>query len=293
MFNFESCIQGDCAIVICKFLDPIDILTLYNMYPKILPKIINIYKQRIGEHIDEFFRYSFKTYEKYIEFRKAMIESGAVFSGSFIIQVILNEKWYKKENVPSDIDLFVSVDKIRNSSKGYWHNWKRRKDVTFSYYDEKGDYELKYTSLHKILYKYQVRNKRLKEALERMQEKYSREFGTYSKKLTRSYDESNFVTHSFYREDFGKSVILRINEYRILKYKFEVVEIDREKYNTFEEFMEQTVDFDICKNYFRYTNEGFQIHIENLPNIIHKQMHILRNRSADRLKKYTERGFNF
>lgn len=295
--NFERCIQGDCAIVICKFLDPKDILTLYQMYPKILPKITLIFKKRVGEVIDEFFRYSFNSLSDYKEFRQAMIDSNATLSGSFILQAILNERWFKKHKrdkeykILSDVDIFVFVDKIKIPKKSI--NWKQPEGVTFLY----KNHALGYTSLHNFLFKAQTRS----EMILKRQEKYFRKFGIHNRTL----DEHNFVTQSFYMDDFGTDVILRINEYKVKKYVFEVVEIDRELYNTFEEFMEQTVDFDICKNFFRYidSNDKFEIHIENLSNIINKRMHILkktnsvqksqnqRDKSSERLKKYTERGF--
>ena len=277
---FVRCICRDCAIIICKFLDPVDILTLYEMFPKILPKIKYAFARRVGETIDEFFKDSFDSYADYIQFRKAMISSNTVLSGSFILQAILNERWYKDKikNILSDVDIFVLVnkDKMKN-----WNGWKRTKEVTFCY----DNYQLGYTDLHKFLYKKQVRNERLKDA----EKRFIAEHGYKSN----MYRQSNFVSHSFYNNDFGEKVVLRINEYRIKKYKFEVVEIDKEKYSTFEEFMEDTVDFDICKNFFRYTDmDNFEIKINNLQHIVDKKLHIIRNRSPERLQKYINRGFS-
>lgn len=276
--NFENFICGDYAIVICKFLDPVDILTLYEMFPKILPKIKYAFARRVGETIDEFFKDSFGV--NYMQFRKAMISSNAVLSGSFILQAILNERWYKDQikNILSDVDIFILVnkDKIKN-----WNGWKRTKEVTFCY----DNYQLGYTELHKFLYKKQVRNERMEEN----QRKYFLKYGH----ISNMYRPSNFVTHSFYNNDFGENVVLRINKYPIKKYKFEVVEIDKEKYSTFEEFMEDTVDFDVCKNFFRYTDgDNFEIKISNLQHIVDKKLHIIRKRSPERLEKYINRGFS-
>src|SRR5438132_789604 len=107
---FEECINGDCAIVICKFLDPKDIITLYKMYPNILPKITRAFTRRIGEKIDEFFRETFK--EKYEEFRKCMISCNAMLSGSLILQKILGERWPGHGWDRLDVDIFIAVKPI-------------------------------------------------------------------------------------------------------------------------------------------------------------------------------------
>jgi hypothetical protein len=254
-------------------------LTLCKMFPQIFKKIERIYKIRVGNEIDEFLKYSFG--KNYDEFRKYMMESNAIISGSFILQCVLNEKWFKFENTLSDIDIFVKTNPISTDSK----IWKPSEDVNFYNYEYK--FELHYTSLHKFLYKNQkIHRKELK----RLQEKFFKKYNRFNENITKQFYD-NYVTHSQYRDELGKNVILRINEYKIKKYMFEVIEINSDKYYTFDDFINETVDFEICKNYFYYTDTGFEIVIHNLSSIINKVTKTSKY-DSERIKKYRTRGFS-
>ena len=266
--NFNRIIHSDIAIVICKFLRPKDICTLCRMYPNIISKVSNIYKHRVAEEIDMFFRYHLG--KDYIEFRKVMVRTNAILSGSLILQLILGERW-----VGSDIDLFVKADPINISKTEYNIIRKNRiREKYYAFYNWNYEFGLEYTELHNLLYKFQ----------DEMNAKYS------------------YVTHSQYMDEMGENVILRVNNYIKNKNIFQVVEINSEKYDNLDDFINTTVDFDICKNIFRYTTidndqMGFELNVDNMKGIINrttqfKYVHSLAL-SKERRNKYVKRGFKF
>lgn len=259
--NFKTIINNDVVAIICKFLRPKDILTLYNMYPEIFKKVSGIYKQRVGQELDMFFRWTLG--ESYSEFRKIMVSSNAMVSGSIILQLVLGERWPGHEFNRLDVDIFMFVN------PDYTDNYQYSEDeITFYNHVEK--FQLGYDDLHKFLYK-------------------KSKYGTY-------------VTHSQYMDEMGENVILRVNNYSIKDTNiFQVVELNKDKYDSYEDFINETVDFDICKNIFRYTDnnseDGFEINIQNLYNIINKtttfnyvHSHSLSKKRRD---KYVGRGFKF
>lgn len=260
---FEQCINGDCAIVICKFLNPKDIITLYKMYPKILPKITRIFIRRVAEEIDYFFKDAFK--EKYEEFRKCMISSNAMLSGSVILQKMLGERWPGHGWGRLDVDIFVAVEPIFGDEPHGDHK-------NFTFYNYKHKFKLGYKKIHKFLHKCRERKN----------------------------GYNGYVTHSQYMNEFGEQVLLRLNQYVIDKTNiFQVVEINKDKFNNWQEFIDKTVDFDICKNMFYYSDdeEGFHLNIGSLTSIIHKQAKFgyvhSKDLSRKRREKYVERGFTF
>lgn len=97
------CIKGDYFYVISKFLNPMDIVNVYRSYPMTNIELYPLFTESICKKIDVFFREYFGN--RYDEFRKIMIESKSVISGSFIIQMILGENWIK-----SDIDILVQKE---------------------------------------------------------------------------------------------------------------------------------------------------------------------------------------
>ena len=265
MPDFEHLICGDYGIVICKFLNPKDILTLCNMYPMILSKITNIYKKRVGEEIDGFFRRVFG--DSYLEFRKEMVSANAILSGSLIIQTILGQRWAGHRFNRLDVDIFLRVDPI------YTDDYHLNEDYTFYNHDYK--FKLGYTGLHRFLHKTKDENNGF----------------------------SRYVTHSQYRDALGENVILRINDYVIQNENiFQIVELNSAKHTNYQEFIIGSVDFNICKNFFRYTNsedtiDDFEIVIENINAIIERKakfnfVHDLKS-SKERREKYINRGFTF
>ena len=261
MHNFQNCVKSDCVAVICKFLEPKDIVTLYHIYPKILPKISLAYKRQVAEKIDEFFRNTFK--DKYEEFKKCMISGNAILSGSLILQKALGETWPGHRSGRLDIDLFVAVKPIYQDD----FKWNLERRNGFTFYNNDHKFKLGYKKLHKLLYK--MKN-----------EKHA---------------YNGYVTHSQYMNEFGEKVLLRLNQYVLENNIFQVVEINKEKFNSWGEFIEKTVDFDICKNLFYYNEDGtFELEIASLPSILNKEttFHYVHDRQARR-EKYVDRGFTF
>ena len=261
MYNFQNCVKSDCVAVICKFLEPKDIVTLYHMYPKILPKISLAYKRRVAEKMDEFFRNTFK--DNYEKFKKCMISCNAILSGSIILQKSLGETWPGHRSGRLDIDLFVAVKPIYQERFDY-----NEKGFTFYNHDHK--FKLGYKKIHHFLHKLRERKN----------------------------GYNGYVTHSQYMNEFGEKVLLRLNQYVLEDNIFQVVEINKEKFNSWGEFIEETVDFDICKNLFYYNEEGtIELEIVSLPSILNKQttFHYVHDREASikRREKYVDRGFTF
>ena len=265
MHNFENCVKGDCVAVICKFLEPRDIVTLYHMYPKILPKISLAYKRRVAETIDEFFKDTFK--DNYEKFKKCMISGNAILSGSLILQKALGETWPGHRSGRIDIDLFVAVKPIYQDKFNY-SDTDRKNGFTFYNHDHK--FKLGYKKLHHFLHKLRERKN----------------------------GYNGYVTHSQYMNEFGEQVLLRLNQYVIDKNIFQVVEINNKKFSSWGEFITKTVDFDICKNIFYYNEDDtFELEMGSLPSILNKEttFHYVHDREASikRREKYVDRGFTF
>jgi len=104
-------LKGDCLSIICKYLSPGDIINLLNVVGKEkIFKIKDCYLSVAEKFIDNWFRNFFDglsqntnengTIKDYDNFRNNMI--GSMISGSFILQLLLGEKWGD-----SDIDIFL------------------------------------------------------------------------------------------------------------------------------------------------------------------------------------------
>ena len=98
--------------------------------------------------------------------------------------------------------------------------------------------------------------------------------------------------------EFGEQVLLRLNQYVIENNIFQVVEINNKKFSSWGEFINKTVDFDICKNLFYYNEDGtFELEIASLPSILNKEttFHYVHDRASSikRREKYVDRGFTF
>lgn len=262
MNDFVTCIHNDVVVIICKFLPPADIITLYKMYPKILSKITYIFSRRVGEEIDDFFRHVLGG--EYAQFRQEMINSDAVLSGSLILQACLGKRWAGHSFNRLDVDLFVRVNPIYGE-----HNpdWRGEKAKGYTFYNNELKFKLGYTNLHNFLHDIKEKG-------------------------------SGYVTNSQYMDEMGENVILRVNNYIIRKkYVFQVVEINKEKHSSCPEFINNTVDFNICKNFFRYTTEGFEIVLGDITAILNKKATFnyvgSLVKSLRRCEKYMGREFSF
>lgn len=109
-------LKGDCLSIICKHLYPRDILNLLdalNCKEKILSfNMKESYLIACRNQIDNWFRDFFG--ESYENFKKGMILSKAMISGSFVLQNILNENWND-----SDIDIFLREKEDLSQNPAY------------------------------------------------------------------------------------------------------------------------------------------------------------------------------
>ena len=229
----------------------------------------------MGEEIDKFFKDVLG--DSYSEFRKEMVSANAILSGSLIIQTVLGERWAGHNFNRLDVDIFLRVDPIyvditdteSFNSRGVYI-FPDYDNYTF--YNNEYKFKLGYTGLHRFLHKIKDENNGF----------------------------SRYVTHSQYRDEFGENVILRINDYVIKNENiFQIVELNSAKHQNYQEFITDTVDFDICKNFFYYKDheDGFDIVIENLNGIINRKatfgyVHDLKL-SNERREKYIKRCFTF
>lgn len=94
------CITGDYLYIIAKYLNPLDIINVSRALGKSRHDFQYLLRQSTMNKIDLWFR---ELYGDNKDFVRSMIESQAVISGSFILQMILNETW------KTGIDIFFSI----------------------------------------------------------------------------------------------------------------------------------------------------------------------------------------
>ena len=99
MYDYaQLCITGDCIEIIAKYLDPIDIINVCNVYPKNWKRLNEILFSTIAIKIDSYFKSFFGP--RYKDIKQRMILDEGVIFGSFILQIILNQ-------TPENIDLCI------------------------------------------------------------------------------------------------------------------------------------------------------------------------------------------
>ncbi len=254
------CIKGDYMYALSEFLRPLDIVNICKALNKTKNrhKWRQLFEQRVISNIDGWFRGYFG--DRYEEFRKSMIQSKAVVTGSFIIQMILNESW------ESDIDIFfpTSEQNIPNSVD-YRYGLDVSHIENFLYsdheYDDIDDPNIRplYSKVFRECYgkirNYQANNKPGMTEI------------TYFQVISLSVGRSEFQDKS------RETNLHRI----ILKY----------------------IDFDICKNMFWYDDNGCNIYIHRPDQIINKKFSGRsvspspdpRRNVVPRREKYENRGF--
>lgn len=249
MFHFnpyydQLCITGDCVEIIAKYLDPIDIINICKVYPKNYKRLYNHLLESVGRNIDNYFRSFFG--EKYEQFKQCMISDEGVVSGSFILQMILNENWQN-----SDVDIYTDFRKL-------------------TYF---------YGKLELFLYDNCV----------------NKNVGT---------DETDVECHigRYICAFVDRDTIRNVRDYRIKGKIFQVIELDsrilvRKNLTTISKFIDESFDFDICKNTFYYDKDGYHVGIKNLKQIVEKRVGFKIGKdfgsSWDRCIKYQTRGFKF
>ncbi len=247
---------------ICKFLDPKDIINICHIYPHQWTKLYHIFKESIIRKIDNFFRDYFS--DHYDEFRTEMIKNKAVVSGSFILQIILNETW---EN--SDIDIYIPIKGVPIT---YTDAGKPKTSLEDFFYT---------TTLHlcpSFCPGYSVSP--ITQIL------YVRDYRQPDPEINNMH---NFLTHRNYYDLNGKS-----NS----KITFQTIILDvSPNYQLVKEHIHGNFDFDICKNIFYYDDNGSHLSVYKASHIIDKKTIFSFNSSTldplARYVKYKTRGFSF
>jgi len=265
---FESVFYGDSILIVAKFLGPKAIIMLCRTCTKIKHNLYSVYKHGIMKMIDDWFRAYFK--EKYCLFRQAMISDKAVLSGSFIIQMILGERWKN-----SDIDIFTSVI-----------DFKENRQIS---YDNTG-YKY-YTNMEVFLHR--DGKLTMEDMMRIMNDKgcddedrvYVDALG--SKGSPHHGGSLTAIAHiANYYIDTKRDHIFR---------DFQIIELYRD--TDVLGFIDSTFDFDICKNTFYYDEQGMYLNIRNVNDIINRKAGFKPcanlESSLIRCRKYTARGFKF
>jgi len=294
----EKVLYGDAAKVIAKYLSPRDIVAFCDFYPKHYKKLFPYFKHTVMYDVDHWFRCYFGN--KYQDFVEAMILDKAVISGSFILQIILGEKWSE-----SDIDIFVpcshrgDVKEIVRGDLTYTHIEK------FLYRDYVGDIDTVAWHFHseelRIYNNMRANTGKLKDA----KNIYTTAFGMpLGISIIREYPIRPKFRHKIISNFHNDSASEFKTDCSHLK-MFQVVELY--SVDQTETFIEKTFDFDICKNFFQY--------VKNVDNITGKETvemklvlkrpgEVIRKRagfkpcanldlSLKRCQKYISRGFTF
>ena len=284
----EKIFYGNLIEVIVKHCSARDIITLAQVFPSRKRILQRIFRQIIVNRIDDWFRNYFSTSQdknKYQEFVEAMIKDNAVISGSFIIQMILDEKWEG-----SDIDIFSSAPNLskKNMPAEY-------RSVRFG--------EL-FTLIEHVLYS------------DMTPDEYDTDLGHWARIANEEdlSDGGKLIGNGCparYRALFGKRNLVRsVREYPLSKAReteldsFQIITVHKD--TNIRNFVNEAFDFDICKNVFQYvscpsnmTNQRAKMYLR-----LSKPLEIVDRvtgfkatsdlrTSLARCKKYMARGFKF
>ena len=251
-------IRGDYVEVIAKFLDPLDIVNVCKAYcPNWKRRGLYLqFMESARKNIDGFFRDYFK--EKYPEFRKMMIKSKTVISGSFIIQMILRETWSN-----SDIDMYILHSPQNKGTLLEHGSWTTNME-DFLYRDHDGDIEVKRcTARYDQLFWIMPERCRMKSTrIDQIREYGSNDTSLFSyfQVISFKHDDSNHDAIQFFRD--------------LVKYHF---------------------DLNVCKNTFHYDEDGPHVWISAIKDIVEKNTPFKQGYSSDlskqRALKYVKRGF--
>jgi hypothetical protein len=257
------CITGDTMYIIAKFLNPLDIVNVYKACSRNRHNYYTMFQQAVINKIDGWFREYFG--DRYLEFRNSMIKSKAVISGSFILQMILDETWN------SDIDIFMhsSSQNIQLPDNVSWQKVSDIENFLYSDHDNVKDENLR--DLYGDIFdkcgcrvrQYQINQKDDKPKLKKF---------TYFQTISISDNRNKIRSRSNSEEYKNRKIIELLNIHN---------------------------DFDICKNAFWYDHDGCHIYISDPSQIINKKFKGKTKRTRgdtrpnpiDRKEKYELRGF--
>lgn len=289
---------SDLIEVIARHSSPKDIVTLAQLYPPRLKPLQRIFREIIIGRIDGWFRNYFKSNPgKYEEFVEAMIFEKAFVSGSFIIQMVLGEKWEG-----SDIDIFVPIpDSLTIRQRGPPSvNRLSEKYASLEFSDL-------FTLVEHVIFSDVDKE------------------GFVPQHYTEPVDEQDLSDEGRlagnipvrYRKLFGEAwCIITLREYSLHKSreetlaKFQVIGLKNS--TDILNFVNHAFDFDICKNTFQYVasskpNNSTSCDMDGRPEMklrLLKPMEIIDRvtgfkpsdgvrTSLARCKKYIARGFKF
>lgn len=253
---------------ICKFLDPMDIANMCHVYPNQWRKLYYVFRDCVMNKIDSFFKDYFC--DSYDEFVKEMIKNKAVISGSFILQIILGEKWNN-----SDIDFYIPIKGL-TLEKTPFGNIKSSLEE-FLYFKAKHlcpNYQSGYETGPRTDIKF-IRDytKMTKEQLDKLE----------------SIDPNNYF--------FEKHIMDRKYDINALRLQAILIDLDTD-YDTVKKHIIYNFDLDICKNVFYYESDGrAKLNIFKAYQIIDKKTNFNFNHKVNdpiaRYIKYKNRGFQF
>ena len=256
----EKLIGGDIRYVLSEKLSCKDIWNLVKVteYESTKTKLQSLLYQRCILEIKN--RLKKVLGESYDEFVSVLSKTGAVISGSFIVQCLLNEDWN------TDIDIFVPMigNKIGKTDSN--NPTTEVDDLLFQKF-HMVDYEAGKR------YGHDVNDKKIQWVRTFSKTpRYERDLNGYYKQI-KNKDNENKI-----KEGYNFQVVL--------------VDIEREKLH---DFIIGNFDFDIVKNTFNFIENNLKIF--NLADIFDKRTEFkVGNRfgsSIERCKRYEKRGFTF
>ena len=244
--------------IIANYLNMRDIFNLKSVNRRFYYKLDNKYifktiKSRIENKLKKVFR------NNYNSFVSHMIKSRAVLSGSFILQVLINETW---DN--SDIDIYTGTRRDNKIMHEYFESITGRESM------------YNYGEMYKVAY----------DIISSIDNYYLNKKNTID-----SSEDDNDNPYDEYNKRAKEKAKLEKNCYKI-----QLVDIKTKKNYTLLDHVKNT-GFDVCKNMLYYdTNGKMQIQLMNYKEIIHKCTTFTIQNIDDfyyRIEKYSKRGYYF
>ena len=294
----ESVFEGD--IFDNKILPKLSVENIYDMslsteyFKKRFDKnyVLGVIKKRIELELRNIFK------EHYDEFVETMQKSHAIISGSFLLQIILEEKW---EN--SDIDIYVGSTCENNS--GLRDNFFKDKLKSNEFHGWN-------VKLNNSITKKEASKAIMYSFLKKVSPFYRRGYNRFYHEFTDIYDIFNFMVDTSvisnvcqdmsnnYDGEFDRKLQEKPNSAKV-----QVIEVGTgekksgksgKKSHTLIDHNNNT-GFDICKNILYYDcNGNMQLRFTNLEGILRKQITFTLLGINDffyRIEKYSNRNFHF
>jgi ribonuclease HII len=288
---YESIFIGDIYNYhINRYLNTIELLNVMNVSKAFLTQGRKLLKPHICNTVIE--RLQTILGDKYKDFRQVLTDTGAVISGSFVLQCILGETW------KSDIDIYISMNdneklytdlshKLKSKLCDYFYN----NNFLYYTYEDIESYDINHKTkmiwvrrYDLLTHTYNVNNEDDEVLQDNINQciklfcdnKYNSQLSKYQRNKL---DYLNINDLIFIPIEF-QSILVRCNRDELIQ------------------FINTEFDFDICKNAFWFDQTGNpRIYINNLSNVVNKQTTfnytINEEKSKNRKDKYMKRGFVF